>query len=490
MKIILFILLVYLTSSNLFANDDRKAVLELKETVSTQAQTNITLEGTINNKSSALFENIHLYSQYGNELSEISSASVDIHGKFKIELPPTLYQGVYELGVDSKHITSIVLSPEEKNITIHITIPADDKQLTANDIIVINSRENDASRVLLKEINRFQGEMNRLYYMKAKISNVDPFFVRKTKTIEDKISLLFHDHNEQLILIKESYPYTFVSEVLVSLYLWPQMTDHPEIKNSYDNKRAFIHDYFFEFVDFSDERIVYAPTLAKKYFIYLKDYTHNTHEGFKNSVDLILSKAKANSAILDFTIRYLTDAFVGKGFEELVNYIVDNIDKYTRGCKVQLSEKTVESIESIKQLRVGQIAPEIVSRDSNGELIALSSLTKKNSAVMLYFWESSCSVCQAENSNVVRIYNRFKDKGFDIYAVALDLDKTEWLSAIKNYKLTWTNVCDLALRESGAALTYNIRSTPTTYILDNEGRIIFKDLIGKELEIKLDVLLN
>ena len=172
-----------------------------------------------------------------------------------------------------------------------------------------------------------------------------------------------------------------------------------------------MHDYFFEFVDFSDERIIYSPALAEKCVIYLNDYTDHTLEGLKNSTDLILSKAKPNSVILDFTIAYLIDVFVEKGPEELVNYIVDNIDNYTQGCKVPLSERTVESIESIKQLRIGQIAPEIVSRDSTGKLIALSSLTKNNNVVMLYFWESSCTVCQTENPNMVKIYNKFKDRG-------------------------------------------------------------------------------
>ncbi len=273
------------------------------------AQTNITLEGTINNIPPASPKNIHLYSYYGNELSEIDSASVNEQGTFKIELTPILHQGLYELGFDSKNTASIVLSSEENNVTIQ----ADYKQFIANDIIVINSRENDACRVLLNEMNRFLSGMKRLNYMKVKISTVDPLFVRKTKAIEDKITLHIQEHNEQLILIKESYPYTFASEVLVSLYLWPQMTDHPAVKNSYDNERAFMHEYFFEFVDFSDERIIYSPALAEKYVIYLNDYTHHTPEGFKNSADLILSKAKANSVILDFTIGYLIDVFVEKG---------------------------------------------------------------------------------------------------------------------------------------------------------------------------------
>lgn len=90
----------------------------------------------------------------------------------------------------------------------------------------------------------------------------------------------------------------------------------------------------------------------------------------------------------------------------------------------------------------------------------------------------------------MRMYNKFKDRGFGIYAVALDSDKTEWLKAIKNYQLTCTNVCDLKDWESKAAKTYNIRATPIIYLLNKEGRIMAKNLRGVELEMKIGELLN
>lgn len=115
----------------------------------------------------------------------------------------------------------------------------------------------------------------------------------------------------------------------------------------------------------------------------MNEFTHHTPEGFKDSVDLILNKTSDNIVILDFTTKYLIDVFVEKGPEEVADYIVDNIDNYTQGCEVPLSEITVESIKSIKRLRVGQIAPEIVSKDPDGKLIALSSLMKKNDVVAI-----------------------------------------------------------------------------------------------------------
>jgi peroxiredoxin len=277
-----------------------------------------------------------------------------------------------------------------------------------------------------------------------------------------------------------------MAEVLVNLSLVPQLTDHPDLKDSYDNERAFMHDYFFEFIDFNDERIIYTPFLAKKYFNYLDKYTHHTPEGLEDSVDLILGKAEANSAVREFTIQYLIDTFHNKGLSELADYVVDN---YIDGCSKPLSEKTVEKIKDIKRVRVGQLAPEIVSKDTDGKTIALSSLKGKK-VLMVYFWASWCEGCEAENPNIVRLYNKFKDRGFDIYAVALDSDKTEWLKAIKKHRFTWANVSDLREWESEAVKAYNVNRTPTIYLLNKEGRIMAKNLRGKELETKVEGLLN
>ena len=90
---------------------------------------------------------------------------------------------------------------------------------------------------------------------------------------------------------------------------------------------------FFEFVDFADERIIYTPFFAKKYFTYLDQYSHHTPEGLKDSVDLMLTKAEANSAVREFTLEYLIDTFNKKRLSKLADYVVHN---YVEGCSKPL----------------------------------------------------------------------------------------------------------------------------------------------------------
>jgi peroxiredoxin len=415
-------------------------------------------------------------------LSRVDSTTVNPQGNFMFELNDTLQQGVYKIGLDQKNAASIVLSGEEE-----ITIKADYGQLKADKITVTNSKENEAYRFLLNEWNRMAGRMVVLNIEKSQISTVDPLYIRKTKDIDNKVRLVLQEHNVNLLYLKETYPDTFMSEVLVSLSLLPQLSDYPDLSDSYDNERAFMHDYFFEFIDFGDERIIYNPFLAKKYFTYMDQYTHHTAEGFKDSADLILSKANENNTVREFTIQFLIDIFNERGPAELADYVVDN---YVEGCGKPLSERTVEKIEKFKRLRVGQIAPEIVSKDADGNTITLSSLIRKNDVLMVYFWAPWCEGCEAENPDIVRLYNKFKERGLDIYAVALDSDETKWLKAIKKHRFSWTNVSDLREWESEAVKAYNVNKTPTIYLLDKKGMIMAKNLRGRELEIKVEGLLN
>jgi thiol-disulfide isomerase/thioredoxin len=127
--------------------------------------------------------------------------------------------------------------------------------------------------------------------------------------------------------------------------------------------------------------------------------------------------------------------------------------------------------------------------DTNGKAIALSSLQGK--VVLVDFWASWCMPCRQENPNVVRMYEKYKDKGFTVYSVSLDESKDAWVKAIKDDNLSWPNhVSDLKGWQSSAAALYGVSSIPATFLLDKEGNIIAQNLRGAELEQKLQEILD
>jgi len=112
--------------------------------------------------------------------------------------------------------------------------------------------------------------------------------------------------------------------------------------------------------------------------------------------------------------------------------------------------------------------------------LALSSFRGK--IVLIDFWASWCGPCRKDMPGVVKLYNKYKAKGFEIFGVSLDKDKGHWVDAIKNDGITWPQVSDLKHWESEPAKMYDVRSIPFTVLLDKEGKIIAKGLRGAELE--------
>ena len=132
----------------------------------------------------------------------------------------------------------------------------------------------------------------------------------------------------------------------------------------------------------------------------------------------------------------------------------------------------------------GMEAPEISMKDTEGNIRRLSDLRGK--VVMIDFWASWCGPCRRENPNVVKLYKKYHDKGFEIYSVSLDKEKSAWLKAIKDDGLVWPNhVSDLNGWTSSGGMTYGIMSVPSTVLVDKDGKIIARNLRGGELERKL-----
>jgi len=140
------------------------------------------------------------------------------------------------------------------------------------------------------------------------------------------------------------------------------------------------------------------------------------------------------------------------------------------------------------KLAIGAEAPQILLANPEGEVVSLSSLRGKT--VLIDFWASWCKPCRLENPHVVKLYNEYRDSGFEVYGVSLDKNKQAWVNAIQQDGLEWIHVSDLQFWNSAAAKLYNVNSIPQTFLIDEDGKIIAKNLRAAELGKKLKEILG
>ncbi|MGV3502062.1 MAG: redoxin domain-containing protein [Adhaeribacter sp.] len=194
-------------------------------------------------------------------------------------------------------------------------------------------------------------------------------------------------------------------------------------------------------------------------------------------------RSNANSFVATFATASLVNPEEDFAFADSMAAIFEKSKPESPYTKALLTR-----LNALRSTAVGTAAPDISLPSPEGKEVSLSSL--KGKYVLVDFWASWCGPCRQENPNVVRMYNKYKDKGFEIFGVSLDENRDKWLKAIAMDKLTWPHVSDLKGWNSAAAQLYNVQAIPQTLLLDKEGKIIAKNLRGKALEDKLASLLD
>jgi len=133
---------------------------------------------------------------------------------------------------------------------------------------------------------------------------------------------------------------------------------------------------------------------------------------------------------------------------------------------------------------LGREAPEIALPTPDGKIVKLSA--NRGKYVLLDFWASWSAPCRTDNINLLNIYKKYRDKGFEVFQVSLDQNKSLWERAIKEDELTWINVCDFQSWESDVVNLYGVETIPANFLIDPEGAIITKNLKVDDLERKLN----
>lgn len=197
--------------------------------------------------------------------------------------------------------------------------------------------------------------------------------------------------------------------------------------------------------------------------------------------------SKLSSLTADMRTFYLgNESFTVSGDDSMKNIVITG-SHINDSVAAAASAAARKAEEEIKNLQPGKIAPLFTQPDSTGKLVKLDDFRGK--IVLLDFWASWCMPCRHENPNLVKAYQKYKEKGFEILSISLDdaAHKRDWLDAVKKDNMQWKHASDLKggnLNE--AAALYHIEFIPQNWLIDRDGKIIAVNLFGDALEKELE----
>ncbi len=418
-------------------------------------------------------EPIKLYKFDGVGFKELAAARVVGKDSFQFDITKTASPQFYYIGQYSQQKMPVLAGTEH-----HIAMVGGCQNLRQTTTFT-GSELNDAYGDVIKEIGTAGNRRRQLGQQFAKSRN-NP---QAAKNAVDNLAQLDQQQMAYLDTLKKQNPYL---ARVAALGTYPSFQNN---QGSYNNEIDYFANNYFQFADLDNadyDQIPYLFEAAKNYATVLSQQPIPV-ENFHGFLDQMLVKLNPNGQAYKYALGGISIGLQSKNHPSFVKYGNQFLDKYGAEASPMIDNFKM-AVNRASSFMTGAVAPDFAQNDPDGNPIKLSELRGK--VVLVDFWASWCGPCRRENPNVVRMYNKYKDQGFEILGVSLDKRKDAWLKAIEKDQLTWPHVSDLRGWKNQVAQLYSVTSVPATILLDREGRIIARNLRGPALEAKVGEVLK
>lgn len=252
------------------------------------------------------------------------------------------------------------------------------------------------------------------------------------------------------------------------------------LQEKYNNFQAGLREYDHQFSELS-EQYHQASVSGNEMIKRLIEEKARKLEENRNERILSFARENTDNVIAPFLLYNNLESFD----IEVVKEVMASVDSAVHPSNYY--QMLATEVEKRLRLAIGQPAPIFTQNDPDGNPVSLESFRGKY--VLIDFWASWCQPCRLENPYLVKVYEEFQPRGFEILGVSLDRDRNAWLKAIADDRLTWKHVSDLKFWNNEVARLYSINSIPSNFLVNPDGIIVARNLRGTQIREKLAELL-
>lgn len=351
----------------------------------------------------------------------------------------------------------------------------------SNDIIgsmqVKGSLENELLYYNLRFENAIQPKFQEVAQALKKDAIDTPEYLRDRK----RQDALTAERNGHLDSLYRKYPHSFFTKFKKAGQN-PEVQDVRKPDGTVDTglQVYLFRTHYWDDFDFNDERLMRTPVIINKLHKYMMELTVQVPDSINKSADFLVEKLPPKSEFYKFVVNWVV-----LNYEHTKTTLMDPEAIYVHMVKRYFTAERAfwaipDQIDALQQRAsemqfslVGMRGPNVRAKDPNGQYRAIDDLDAPY--VIVFMFNPTCEHCIEQTPKLLKFYNEWKDKGVQIYAIALDTEETEWKNFIKTFGTgDWVNVFDPTNRAIYA--TYYVDLTPEIYVLNSKRVIIAKNL--------------
>jgi thiol-disulfide isomerase/thioredoxin len=412
---------------------------------------------------------VHLAHYYGyNQYLKVDSAKVE-NGILHFKGPEPLKGGIYLIVLSPAKYYDIIVSGDESEFTVE----ADTTDFVKS-VKFTGSKEND----ILFNYRKFLSDKSEeaMVLQKTMQTQNDPVSADMNRTKMKNLQEEVNSYMKKAVLVNKA---TFAGKI-IKANIEPEIPkEAPLLANGKRDSTFLFREYkkkFFENIDFSDERMLRTPFIQSKVEKYFKDLVYQQTDSINVDADKVLKLAKQNKDVYRYVLWLTTNKYENIDIIGLDGVFIHLAEEYYLKDADWLDStqraKFKERVDILKPILTGKIMPAMVLSDTLGLETSLDKIKAKYTIV--YFYSPDCGHCKDHAPELVKYYDENKEKGIEVLNIAVDYDLEKIKKFVTTYKTgkmknLWDAKGRYVFRNK-----FDIYSTPTSYILDSEKRILGK----------------
>ena len=418
---------------------------------------------------------------YGKGQFYKDTAEVNPKGEIIFSGKDTLEHGMYSVLVGNSKIFDFLVDAQE------LSLETDTSDVVGN-MKIKGGKENQIFFDYMKYLSTKNAEVEKYRNELSSYQQNSSEY----KAIQEQVNTINGQVKEYITQLHRDHQGSLTSNFIYAIE-YPTVPEAPAEADSTFGYRYF-KAHFFDNFAFDDARLLRTAAFHDKTKYYLDKLTRQQPDSIIEAVDYILAKVKNNPPLYKYTLSDLTSRYERSqvmGMDAVFVHLAKNYfmkDKPEWFAKKNL-EKLAERANALDPLLLGKKAPNIIVKDTAmKKFIQLYDVKAKYTVV--YIWSPDCGHCKKATPKLKEVYDRVKDRGVEVFAVGSEFENEAWIEFINTHDLNWINGSDGGDFKSNFRTLYDVYSTPQTYLLDKDKKILSKKMSVESLENMLEYYLN